>query len=468
MEFLSLLADQSITLWGQTYNIYLNWIGKIIRWLIESVGNVGVGVILFSLALKVIVLPFDVSQRVNMRKQNAKMKENQERMAKLQKQYANNKELYNQKVMEMYKESGISLFSSCLPMILSMVIFIVAINAFNAYSQYAAVENYNMMVGEYNKSIVAYAPDITVENSYTLTEELNGSVVVVKGVSEDDYVYYTVSAPATGEATVEYIQGAQKTYYVDTQKLMASSHKDEIQVLLDKKDKDGNAVYTDADMACKEYVISLAQTGVKTFYEESIAERTKFLWIKNIWMTDASYKHPVSNYTDFETGIKSQKFDLNGKKAGYTDIQTDVYGEAAYDLVTKKLDVQKSQANGYFILILLSVGTILLQQWVTMSSQKEQSQFSTVDGQGAQQQKTTMIMMTVMFAFFSFMYSGAFSIYMIMSNVTALVSTLVINKIVDKMLAKKESEALQARYNQRFPGREYKANEDGKKGKNNK
>ena len=55
MEFLSLLADQSITLWGQTYDIYLNWIGKIIRWLIESAGSVGLGVILFSLVLKVIV-----------------------------------------------------------------------------------------------------------------------------------------------------------------------------------------------------------------------------------------------------------------------------------------------------------------------------------------------------------------------------------------------------------------------------
>ena len=100
-----------------------------------------------------------------------------------------------------------------------------------------------------------------------------------------------------------------------------------------------------------------------------------------------------------------------------------------------------------------------------MRSQKAQSQYSTVDGQGAQQQKTTMIMMTVMFAFFSFMYSGAFSIYMIMSNLTSLASTLVINKVVDKKIAAKEAAALQARYNKRFPGRAYKS-EDDKKGKN--
>ena len=62
--------------------------------------------------------------------------------------------------MEMYKENGISMFSSCLPMILSMVIFIVAINAFNAYAQYSAIENYNTMVGAYNAGIRAYCPDI--------------------------------------------------------------------------------------------------------------------------------------------------------------------------------------------------------------------------------------------------------------------------------------------------------------------
>ena len=462
MEFLNLLADQSITLWGQTYDVYLNLIGKAIRWIIESVGSVGLGVVIFSLILKIIVMPFDVSQRVTMRKQNVQMQENQEKMAKLQKQYANNKELYNQKVMEMYKENGFSVFSSCLPMLLSMFIFIVAIRGFNAYAQYAVVENYNMMVGEYNKTIVQYAPDLTVESSYLLTVE--DGVVTVKGVEEDDYVYYTIPAPAEGDVTKEYIESAQKSYYVDTQKLLNSSHKDEIQLLLDQKDADGNAIY-DEGMACKEYMYSLAQTSVKEIYEEKISERTKFLWMKNIWVTDASYKHPISTYTEFETGVKNQQFELNGAKVDLADLATDVYGENAYELITKKLDVQKTEANGYFILIVLSVGTILLQQWVTMRSQKAQSQYSTVDGQGAQQQKTTMIMMTVMFAFFSFMYSGAFSIYMIMSNLTSLASTLVINKVVDKKIAAKEAAALQARYNKRFPGRAYKS-EDDKKGKN--
>ena len=101
MELMNLLSDVGIAIQGPTYDIALNWIGKLIRLLIGAVGSVGIGIILFSVILKVIVLPFDIYQRVAMRKQNLKMKENQAKMEKLQKQYANDKDMYNQKVMEM-------------------------------------------------------------------------------------------------------------------------------------------------------------------------------------------------------------------------------------------------------------------------------------------------------------------------------------------------------------------------------
>ena len=161
MQLFNLLAGTQITIFGGTFPVALNWIGKIIRWIIGGFSAVGVGIIVFSLVLKLVVLPFDIYQRISMRKQNTKMKENQEKMEKLQKQYANDKAMYNQKLMEMYKANGISMFSSCLPMILSLVIFIVAINAFNAYAQYAAIENYNYMVQAYNEQLLEYSPEIT-------------------------------------------------------------------------------------------------------------------------------------------------------------------------------------------------------------------------------------------------------------------------------------------------------------------
>ena len=426
MELINLLNGVEIALQGPTFEIALNWIGKLIRMLITGVGVVGVGIILFSLILKVIVLPFDVYQRITMRKQNQKMKENQERMEKLQKQYANNKELYNQKVMEMYKESGFSVFSSCLPLILSMVIFIVAINAFNAYAQYANVENYNMMVDAYNKSITQTAPTL---DSQTLEITADGDIIYVKDTAEDKYIYYTVAGKEGYDNT--YIQNAEKTYYIDQDKALANA---EIKAFYDSKVAEG----VDSDVALRSYFYSQAQSAVKVEYETNVNQKTKFLWIKNIWATDASYKHPVLDYSAFSSEIAREKFLVEGKKVALAELNTGVYGADAYNHITEKLDVQKKQANGYFVLIVLSIGTILLQQFVTMRSQKEQQKYSSVDGQGASQQKMMLIMMTVMFGVFSFMYSAAFSIYMIMSNVLSLISTIVINFFVDRNKAKKE------------------------------
>ena len=98
-----------------------------------------------------------------------------------------------------------------------------------------------------------------------------------------------------------------------------------------------------------------------------------------------------------------------------------------------------------------------------MRSQKAQNQFSSVDGQGASQQKTMMIMMTVMFGIFSFMYSAAFSIYMVISNIFSMLSTLVINKAVDSYLEKKEEKEAKMQYDKRFRGTARKQNKENKK-----
>ncbi len=474
MQIFNLLAT-SITLFGETYDISLNGIGKIIRWLIGGVGSVGVGIILFSLLLKLIVMPFDIYQRVSMRKQNIKMKENQAKMEKLQKQYANDKEMYNKKLMEMYKANGISMFSSCLPMILSLVIFIVAINAFNAYSQYAAIENYNHMVSAYNGQLLEYTADVKAEN----ISDANGKYTVKE---DGKYIYIEVKSEAVlkeGDDPVDYENIAKKivalpndsnkTYLIDVDAMKANTEmKAEIEAYTAKLDENG-ALYTE-EGACKEILIERAKTAVKEDYSNFVTKKMSFLWIKNVWQTDASYKHPVSSYSDFETAAKSEKFEVNGKKVSFNSLNTqgitDAYSKTTYNEVTEKLSAEKSQANGYYILIVLSIGTILLQQWISMRSQKEQTKYSSVDGQGASQQKMTMIIMTVMFAVFSFMYSAAFSLYMIVGNLVSLGSTVLINKVVDVVETKREEKKLQAEYDKRFPGRKRpNANDKNKKTK---
>ncbi len=461
MELFNLLS-KAIPVYTQTFDISLNFIGRITKGLIELFGKaglVGLGIIVFSLILKLLVLPFDVYQRIAMRKQNQKMKEQQARMEKLQKQYANDKAMYNQKLMEMYKENGISMFSSCLPMILSLVVFIIAINAFNAYAQYSNVANYNALVDAYNTKIESYCPDLTAENV-----AFADGKIIVKNDDPSAYIYYELPADGhtsfTEDAKTHIEEEVNKTYYIDMAK---ASQNTEIQALA----VDGKTL----EDAAYEYFVGEAQSAVVEAYEkgvngeEAVSSKTRFLWIKNIWVTDASYKHPVLDYEQFAAEVKREKFNVDGEKVKFEDIRKEsarAYTENDYNTITKKLTVQKEQANGYFVLIVLSIGTILLQQFVMQRSQKEQQKFSSVDGQAASQQKMTMVIMTIMFAIFSFMYSSAFSIYMITSNLFSLASTLIINKCVDKSLNKKAEAASVERLDNRRTARIEAAKNAGK------
>ena len=435
MELFNLL-ETGITIFGTTYQVSLNWIGNLIRLLCGAVGVVGVGIILFSLALKLITLPFDIYQRISMRKQNLQMEANKEKMEKLQKQYANDKEKYNQKVMEMYRENGISMFSSCLPMILSLVIFIVAINAFNAFAQYSNINNYNTMVNAYNAGLQPYCAVLTEENkddAITLTEVDGIYTYTIKNDDADKYIYFKVQSDSEiKDALVETINNAQKSYFIDIAKVETNA------TIMAKVTPTITAEISKED-AIHNYFVGLAQDSVVVAYESDVTNSMKFLWIKNVWATDASYKHPVLSYADFKVEAEREEFEVNGEDVKFSKIatHTNAYGEDAYNTVTAKLTTQKQEANGYFILIALSIGTILLQQFVMQRSQKAQSKYSSVDGQAASQQKMTMIIMTGMFAIFSFMYSSAFSIYMITSNIFSLLSTLIINKFVDVKVAKK-------------------------------
>lgn len=451
------LSGGAVSFLGETFNVSLGWIASLIRALVNGVGIVGVGIILFSVILKLVVLPFDVMQRINMSKQNAKMKQNQEKLKKLQKQYAHDKTMYNQKMMEMYKESGINVFSSCLPAILSIIIFIVAINNFNAYSQYANLSVYNKMVREYNAALTTHTAtlddDVSFSNGYILVEDKDGDV-------SGRYIYYVVETqeqPTSVEEMKTIVESKpfeMRIHYVNSTLLRAYDEQAEAEIstalALPENELEEKTLASN-------YVTKLAQQAVKKAYNEDIYKDTKFLWIKNIWETDASYKHPISGYSDFKSELQDRKTKLEvpGKNVKFSKIgdYTDAYTQDNYNKVTALLKSEKNSANGYYIMIALSIGTILLQQFISMRSQKEQQKFSSVDGTGAMNQKTMMIMMTVMFGIFSFMYSAAFSIYMVMSNLLSLATTVIIGKGVERKLEKEEERAIKEKYNNRFPGR---------------
>ena len=85
----------------ETGNIFVD----ILLWLVGSTSVVA-AIVLFTVGLKVITLPFDYASRRSMRKNSLLMEEMRPELEKLQKQYADNKQLYQQKMMALYKKNG--------------------------------------------------------------------------------------------------------------------------------------------------------------------------------------------------------------------------------------------------------------------------------------------------------------------------------------------------------------------------
>lgn len=93
-------------------------------------GNYGWSIIVFTLLVKLVLMPFDYKSRVGMRKTTRI----QPQVAALQKKYANDKDKLNAKMAELYKKEGVNPLSSCLPMLLTFPILIAMFNAMRMVS----------------------------------------------------------------------------------------------------------------------------------------------------------------------------------------------------------------------------------------------------------------------------------------------------------------------------------------------
>ena len=91
------------------------------------VGNYGWSIVLFTLLIRVLLMPLDAKSRKSMRN----TQKLQPQIAALQKKYKNDKEKLNQKTMELYKKEHVSPLSGCLPMLLSLPILFGMFGAMN-------------------------------------------------------------------------------------------------------------------------------------------------------------------------------------------------------------------------------------------------------------------------------------------------------------------------------------------------
>lgn len=94
--------------------------GYVLNALYNLISNYGIAIIIFSVLLRLILIPITIKQQKTMKKSN----EMQQEMKNIQAKYKNNPEKLNQETMELYKREGLSPFSGCFTAILQLLIIL--------------------------------------------------------------------------------------------------------------------------------------------------------------------------------------------------------------------------------------------------------------------------------------------------------------------------------------------------------
>lgn len=345
----------------------------------EFISNYGWRILFFTICLKLLLFPLDLYQRLKMHKNQLITERMKPQLEKLQQQYGSNKQVFAQKQMELNKKEGFSYFSSCLPMIVTMVIFFYLFSGLQNISYYMNLKQY---AGLYD--------------TYVATEQLYQS--------------------GTEDVTITIGDKTEKINYVTHLQAKPAENTEEYKGWLIRKEK------LDSTIA------GLSKSSVVTFYEETSKE--SFLWIKNIWSPDVPWTKPIPDASAFSRNIGG--YNSIGDVRKKLDVTEEQLSDAAfqkmlgdYDMVTDYL--QKSdnnRVNGYLILPILSIGLSFLSQFITSRLQKKSGQASPAGGMG-NSMKIMMFIMPLMMGFFALQYTSAFTLYIVInSSMSILVNVL--------------------------------------------
>lgn len=160
---------------------------SIIFWFESAVGNYALALILVTIIIKLVMVPIDFVNRYTSKKSSRKQAELKPELDKINAKYANDKNLLNQKTMELYKSHNYNIGGTCFGMlaylVLTMVVFWTLFGALNTISAYKIGDQYLQVRKEY---FSVYEIDVdSLDENTTATQALE-NILASKSDTEKD------------------------------------------------------------------------------------------------------------------------------------------------------------------------------------------------------------------------------------------------------------------------------------------
>lgn len=157
------------------FQMLANIFGYLLEFLYNTINNYGLAIILFTVIIKLLLLPLSIKQQRTMKKSS----ELQEKMKTIQFKYKNDPEKMNQEIMNLYKTENMSPFSGCITaivqflLLLSIFYLVRSPLTFMEKVPSENINNYISQLQEDGKSISNVYPEIDLIREYNWLKEKN-------------------------------------------------------------------------------------------------------------------------------------------------------------------------------------------------------------------------------------------------------------------------------------------------------
>ena len=421
-----------------------------------AMGSYILAVILLAVIVRILFAVVDV---VNKRFSTKNMQINEKMKPELeavQKKYGHDKVLLQKKQQEIYKKYQFNMVSSCLPMLIAMVlqlvVFLTLWTGLQNVSNYNIVKSYeNTKTVYYNVLLLNEDEEIKncVEGLITSGEEYTIDVnvdfenmkmtVIVNDVNGEEEINKNITIIATNPS----VEGQEGVSNATIYNLIKEYVMEEVPVETPEEGEANNEEETPTTVPndLTEYnkvIKTLAENVTADYYIDNLES---FLWIKNIYKAESPLTSPIFEKSEITNYL--QKFYSDEEK----EIEkTNGYEGQIFDYVVAGLENRDLGVNGYFILVILAVGTSFLSIFINNKLTKKVS--GTQPGG-----KMMYFIMPLILGIFTLMYTSLFAIYIIIGQIMMIALSPLTNLIVkkwidasDKRKEKKKQEVIDVDY----------------------
>jgi len=232
-----------------------NLFGYILNFLYELVQNYGLAIIIFSVLLKLLLLPLSIKQQKTMKK-TAKI---QIKVKELQEKYKNDQMRMNQEMMDLYKKENMSPFSGCLSSIIQILLLLAMFGLVRSPLTYMkkvdmdTINNYKTEMQQNEKTISASYPEISILKYVNENKGVEDSLYINMnffGLDLSNIPQENLDNPTVYIIPALYVLTSLASMKLTTKMTQNSNKKDEIIEIKSEKDEE-NKEADPQDMAAQ-------------------------------------------------------------------------------------------------------------------------------------------------------------------------------------------------------------------------